>query len=308
MTPWSNIPARLVGLMLAGVALSLCAGAPAHAFTGRLAIDVAGQKRTAIFVEPERLKRSPRTVVIVLHGASNGSGRRIQSNLGLDEFLRANGAVAVYPDALEGGWNVTGGAGPDDAAFLRALAGKLVADGVADKRKIFLMGASTGGMLALRVGCEGPDYLAGVGALIAGLPAKLAAGCKPPPLAFLLMNGTANPLAPFQGGRANLAGFKEEIASAEATLAPFAAANECSAQRVAREFPDRDPTDGSRVVMERLVGCKHLVELVRVEGGGHTLPGRPARSDRGQSVGALNRDVNVSGLIASFLRQSQSQR
>jgi polyhydroxybutyrate depolymerase len=118
------------------------------------------------------------------------------------------------------------------------------------------------------------------------------------------MNGTANPLAPWQGGRANLGGVKEDILSAEATLAPFAAANDCGSQRVAREYPDRDPTDGSRVVMERLSGCRHVVELVRVEGGGHTLPGRPARSDRGQSVGAQNRDVNISGLIASFVRQS----
>ncbi len=305
MTPWSKMRARFASVLLAAAAVQALSSAPAEAVTGRLNIEVAGQKRTAVFVEPERLKRSPRTVVIVLHGASNGSGRRIQTNLGLDEFLRASGAVAVYPDAMDGGWNLTGGVGPDDPAFMRALAARLVADGVADKRKIFLMGVSTGGMLALRIGCQSPDYLAGVGALIAGLPAGLVAGCKPPPLAFFLINGTANPLAPYQGGLANLAGFKQEVASAEATLAPFAAANECSAQRVTREFPDRDPTDGSRVVMERLVGCKHLVELVRVEGGGHTLPGRPARSDRGQSVGAQNRDVNVSRLITEFLRQSQ---
>ena len=305
MTPWSMIRARLASLLLATAAIPLFFGAPAQAFTGRLNIEVAGQKRSAIFVEPERLKRSPRTAVIVLHGASNGSGRRLQANLGLDEMLRGTGAVAVYPDALEGGWNVTGEAGPDDPAFLRALAARLVADGVADGRKIFLIGISTGGMTALRVGCQSPDYLAGVGALISGLPAKLQAGCKPPPLAFLLLNGTANPVAPYQGGLTKLPGFKDEIVSAEATLAPFVAANECSSQRNLREFPDRDPSDGSRVVMERFVGCKRLVELVRVEGGGHTLPGRPARSDRGQSVGALNKDVNVSRLIAEFVRQSQ---
>jgi len=305
MTPWSKIRVRLAGLLLTTSALVALASAPAQAVTGRLTIEVGGQKRTAIFVEPERLKRSPRTAIIMLHGANNGSGRRIQENLGLDELLRGSGAVAIYPDALEGGWNVSGGAGPDDPAFLRALAAKLVADGVADRRKIFLMGASTGGMLALRIGCHSADYLAGVGALIAGLPSRYVAGCKPPPLAFLLMNGTANPLAPYEGGAAKLPGFKEEIASAEATLAPFVAANDCSSQRTVRDFPDRDQADGSRVVMERFVGCKHVVELVRVEGGGHTLPGRPARSDRGQSVGALNKDVNVSRLIAEFVRQSQ---
>ena len=102
-----------------------------------------------------------------------------------------------------------------------------------------------------------------------------------------------------------LPGFKEEVASAEATLALFAAANDCSSQRNLKEFPDRDPDDGSRVVLERPSGCKHIVELVRIEGGGHTLPGRPARADRGQSVGAQNRDVNVSRLIAEFVRRSE---
>jgi hypothetical protein len=92
-------------------------------------------------------------------------------------------------------------------------------------------------------------------------------GCQPPPLAFLLMNGTANPLVPYQGGTVKLRGMKDDVASAEAPLSPFAAANECSSQRITHEFPDRDPGDGSRVIMERLVGCKRMVELVRVEGG-----------------------------------------
>ena len=305
MTPWSKIWNRLAILTLSLAGALTLASAPAQAVTGRLVIDAAGQKRTAVIVEPGRLKRSLRTAIIVLHGANNGSGRRVQTYLGLDEAARAAGAVMVYPDALESGWNFTGEAGPDDPAFLRALAAKLVADGVADRRKIFLIGISTGGMMALRVGCQTPDYLAGVGALLAGLPTKLAEGCKPPPLAFLLLNGTANPLVPFQGGQVRLAGVKGEVLSAEATMAPFAAANGCSTQRSSHEFPDRDLDDGSRVVMERLSGCKHMVELVRVEGGGHTLPGRPTRADRGQSVGAQNRDVNASRLIMEFIRRSE---
>jgi polyhydroxybutyrate depolymerase len=128
---------------------------------------------------------------------------------------------------------------------------------------------------------------------------------KPPPLAFLLLNGTANPLIPYQGGPIRLRGVKGEVVSAEATLAPFAAANACSTQRSSHDYPDRDLDDGSRVTMERLSGCKHMVELVRVEGGGHTLPGRPTRADRGQSVGALNRDVNASRLILEFIRRSE---
>jgi hypothetical protein len=80
------------------------------------------------------------------------------------------------------------------------------------------------------------------------------------------------------------------VFSAEATLAPSRRPESAAPPSAAAHgFPDRDLDDGSRVTMERLNGCKHMVELVRVEGGGHTLPGRPTRADRGESVGALNR-------------------
>ena len=296
-------PRRLVLLAVAVAAQTVLAH-PALAVTVKLRIDVGGQRRSAVIVEPERLKRVPRTTIIVLHGGNNGTGKRIQASLGLDEYVRSAGIALVYPDAFEGRWNITGENGPDDPAFLRALAARLVADGVADRRRIFLIGVSNGGMLALRVACQSGDFLAGVGALIAGLPASLQAGCKPPPMSLLLLSGTADPLVPYQGGTTNLVNFKEDIVSTEATLGLFATADGCAAQRNVHELPDRDPTDGSRVIIERPNGCKHLVEFVRVEGGGHTLPGQPARSDRGQAVGAQNRDVNINRVIAEFVRRA----
>jgi polyhydroxybutyrate depolymerase len=296
---------RSIFLAIIVLAVAVTAAKPALAVSGRVQFEIGGQARSAIVVEPERFKRSPRTVVIVLHGANNGSARRVQSNLGLDEAVRGAGVVVVYPEAVNGRWNVTGEAGPDDAAFLRALADRLIASRIADPRRIFLMGTSTGGMLALRIACSGADYLAGVGALIAAMPVKFASNCKPAPMAALLMNGTANPLVPFAGGTAQLDNYKDDVVSADASLMPFAQANHCKPQRQRQDLADRDRADGSRVVVEYGVDCARLLELVRVEGGGHTLPGRPARADRGQVVGAQNRDVNISRLIADFVRRAE---
>ena len=89
MTPWSKTLNRLAILTLSLAGALTLASAPAQAVTGRLVIDAAGQKRTAVIVEPGRLKRSLRTAIIVLHGANNGSGRRVQTYLGLDEAARA---------------------------------------------------------------------------------------------------------------------------------------------------------------------------------------------------------------------------
>jgi polyhydroxybutyrate depolymerase len=296
--------ANRFALLALALAAQAFAALPAEAVTGKLRIEVAGQKRSAVVVEPERLKRVPRTTIIVLHGGSNSTGKRIQASLGLDESVRSAGIALVYPDALERRWNITGDAGSDDPAFLRALAARLVSDGVADRQRIYLIGVSNGGMLALRVACQQGDYLAGVGALIAGLPAKLQAGCKPPPMSLMLLAGTADPLVPYQGGAVNLVNFKEDVLPAQTTLNLFATADSCSAQVNLHEVPDRDPTDGSRVIIERPIGCKHFVEFVRVEGGGHTLPGQPVRADRGQIVGAQNRDININRLIAEFVRRA----
>ena len=297
---------RRLALLVVAAAAQAVVAFPALAVSGKLRMEISGQKRTAMLVEPERLKRVPRATIIVLHGGNSGTGRRIQANLGLDEYVRSAGIALVYPDSLDGQWNISGEKnGPDDTAFLKALAAKLVTDGIADRRRIFLIGVSNGGMLALRVACQSGDFLAGVGALIANLPASLQAGCKPPPMSFLLVSGTADPLVPYQGGLANLTSFKEEVISAEATLALFANADGCGVPRNLHEVPDRDPGDGSRVIIERAGACKHLVEFVRVEGGGHTLPGQPARADRGQAVGAQNRDININRVIGEFVRRAE---
>ncbi len=287
----------------------LVAGGPfANAATGRVTVDVEGVKRSATLVEHSRLKRAPRTMVIVLRGAAAGGRRaglsRIDRFLGLDEVASSAGTVLVFPSAAENQWAIDTGRGAD-VAFIRALAAKLVADGVADKRRIYLAGVSSGGLLALRVLCEGADYLAGAAVLLANMPTTMAGKCKPArPMALFTLNGTADPLMPYQGGAAKLADFKDEVVSAEATLAPFAAIAECGKSRTSPELPDKDPNDGSRVVVEHLVGCKTPLEVYRIDGGGHALPGRPIRADRGAIVGALNNDMDTSRALMDFIRRA----
>jgi 6-phosphogluconate dehydrogenase (decarboxylating) len=66
MTPWSKLRNRLAFLAFSLAGALTLASAPAQAVTGRLAIEAAGQKRTAVLVEPGRLKRSPRTAIIMV--------------------------------------------------------------------------------------------------------------------------------------------------------------------------------------------------------------------------------------------------
>ncbi|HEU0146424.1 MAG TPA: alpha/beta fold hydrolase [Bradyrhizobium sp.] len=277
----------------------------AMAAAGHITIESGGQRRTAVLVERERLKLGRRTVIVVLHGGS-GSGARVRRALGLEEAIRSRNIALLYPDAIGGHWGDTKETAQRDIDFIRTLVDQLVANGTADRRKIFLVGSSTGGMLALRIACEraGEAY-AGIATIIANLPADIAESCQPPkPIPLMVINGTANPLIPYAGGKTSLPDSKIDVVSTDATLAAFSKAAGCSDNRTTTALPDRDPRDGTLSFVEKLSGCKAPIELIRVEGGGHTIPGRTgAGTTRGQPVGAHTNDFDAAYRIWEFFRK-----
>ena len=278
---------------------------PAAAAAAHVTIESGGLRRTAVLVERERLKLGRRPIIIVLHGGS-GSGARVRRNLGLEEAIRSRNVTLVYPDAIGGHWGETKETAQKDIDFLRTLLDQLIANGTADRRKVFLVGSSTGGMLALRIACEaGGEAYAGIATMIANLPADIAESCQPPkPIPLMVINGTANPIIPYAGGPTKITEGKLEVVSTDATLAPFAKADGCGDGRTTVALPDKDPKDGTRSYLDRLNGCKAPVELIRVEGGGHTIPGRyTAGTTRGQPVGAHTNDFDAAHVIWDFFRR-----
>jgi polyhydroxybutyrate depolymerase len=296
----------LLGLLCGVVALAIPSlPRQAAAAAGHVAIESGGVRRTAVVVERERLKLGRRGVIVVLHGGS-GSGARVRRNLGLEDAIRSHSITLVYPDAINGHWGETKETAQRDIDFLRTLVDRLIANGTADRRRIFLVGSSTGGMLALRIACEpaGEAY-AGIATIIANLPADIAETCQPPkPIPLMVINGTGNSIMPYGGGTTKITDSKIEVVSTDATLAPFAKADGCADGRTTLALPDKDPKDGTRSYIDKLNGCKAPIELIRVEGGGHTIPGRyNAGTTRGQPVGAHTNDFDAAHVIWEFFRR-----
>ena len=276
----------------------------ALAAAGRVTIVSGGIPRTAILVEHQRLKQGRRPVVIILRGG-RAKGARLRRTFGFEEMARWSGTVLVYPQPLSGHWpDAPGPEANRDLAFIHDLIAKFVAGGIANPGKIFLVGISTGGMMALRLACDPKISLAGLATLSASLPADLADACKPAhPLPLLMIAGTEDPVIPFRGGQANLPHGKAAlVVSVETTLGLFGKAAGCTAGMTTIILPEKDSHGGTRAYLDKLNNCTVPVELVRIEGGGHALPGPSSEAGPGPEQGLISGDVNSAKLVWDFFR------
>ena len=88
----------------------------------------------------------------------------------------------------------------DDVAFASRVAKKLVDDGRADAKRIYVMGMSNGAMMTLRLALEMQPAPAAVAAVAGTMAAKSECAGSPRPVSVLLIHGTQDPLVPYIGG------------------------------------------------------------------------------------------------------------
>jgi polyhydroxybutyrate depolymerase len=280
------------------------AGFPSAALAaaGRVTIVSDGVPRTAILVQHRRLKQARRPAVIILRGGKE-KGARLRRTFGFDEMARSSGAVLIYPEPLAGRWgDVPGPEARRDSVFIHDLIAKFVTHGIAERGKVFLVGIGSGGMMALRLACDEKNVFTGMAVLGASLPSDLEASCKPSrPIPFMMIARTTDPVVPYHGGKASLPQGKTELLSIDATLALFGKAAGCAGGMTTTNLPGKDTRDGTRAYLDKLNHCAVPVEAVRIEGGGHTLPG--LSSEGGPGHGLANGDVNSAKLVWDFFRR-----
>jgi polyhydroxybutyrate depolymerase len=293
----------LLASLVAGGASLVCLPTPASA-AARLSIESSGISRSAVVVLRDRLKMRRRPMIIVLH-RGGGLGAYVRRRLGLEEAAQSNGPMFVYPDAINGVWPSTPGAAADrDLKFLHDLVDHYVNEGAVDPRKIFLVGVSSGGSFAYRAACAGIGRpVAGLATLISAMPDDLANCAAPAPIAYISVNGQADPLVPYAGGKTTFSETVFNSMPAEGALAVFSRINGCGARRDDRAIADKDKHDHSRAYVLSYSGCKAPVEMIRVDGGGHRIPGHKA-DPQFEPAGGENNDFDASHAVWEFLKRN----
>jgi len=177
----------------------------------------------------------------------------------------------------------------DDVAFVGEMLDQLALKYSLDVHRIYATGLGDGGFMAERIGCAMADRIAAVGAVGASFPKTMT--CLPArPISVLLIDGTADPLVPYNGGT-----YKERrfpVLSAEESAKTWAKFDRCGEKPAQGKIA---PLDKGGKETKTLVysGCQAdaEVELYSVKDGGNTWPGGEVfttESEVGKTSGALN--------------------
>lgn len=279
-------------------------------------IDVKGATRTYVAQLPAK---RPAPLVIVLHGKTQ-RGADMVTRTAWPQVAKREGFAVVFPDGLNHAWaDARTKAGPalrdpppgtDDVAFIAKLVEKLVANGTADPKGVYVAGISNGGAMAMTLACARADLFAAAASVIMNLTDEAAVTCHPSrPLPMLLMNGTADPLVPYEGGRGSSYFAVDGFWSTEETLAFWRKLNGCEIDDAeVTDLPDRARADQSTVTrISSRCPRGHDVVLYRVNGGGHRMPGfaPDARFPKiaVRLLGPQNGDIDGAETIWTFFSQ-----
>jgi polyhydroxybutyrate depolymerase len=290
----------------------------AYGSVTRERIFIGPLERTFLAFAPRTLPPDP-AVVLAFHGA-RGGGARMRGFIGsdLERLAAVHGFVVLYPDGMGGHWNDCRASTPypsrvrniDDLTFVRGLIRWSEGRFGADPAKVAAIGFSNGAHFALRLAFDMPDEIDAVVAIGAALPVASDMTCSGRRLtaAVMLINGTADPVNPYDGGAAAVPGgtslgdVRSAVQSAR-VLARLAGHRSAPEQSVL--LPRR--RDGSGVERLRWQGPDAPdVVLITVHGGGHTIPG--PSSNYPSFVGSVEQAYSAAGEAVRFFERSRTAR
>lgn len=279
-------------------------------------INVGGVTRSFITQFPEA---KPAPLVIVLHGNTQ-TGADMATRTAWPAVAKRERFGVIFPDGLDHAWadlrpnsKRAGRAPPkgtDDVAFVASLIEKYAAEGSADPKRIYVTGLSNGGAMTMTLVCARANLFAAAASVTMNLTDESAGACHPQrPVPMLVMNGTADPLIPYEGGKGASRYAVDGFWSAAKTLAFWRRVNGCEAQDAAStDLDDRDSADQSTVtrISSRCPPGRDVL-LYRVNGGGHRMPGgsSDARFPRIATalLGPQNHDIDGAETIWAFFKQ-----
>ncbi len=253
----------------------------------------------------------PMPILFHLHGGGGtGKGTARLTYHRFNAIADREGFMVVYPDAVAKNWNdgrtehlKPENLGVDDVGFIVAIIDHLKSQYNINSRRIFTTGMSNGGFMSTRLLCDRADLFRGGAVLTASISEGYFPECNPTqPVGVLVMNGTADPIVPYQGGEIRLFGkSRGRIISHDDFVSFWKEKNGCLEELSSEQLPNSNRRDGTRITIRKFQNCSPggALKVYEVQGGGHTWPGGKQYLGK-RLIGPTSREINACDEIWDF--------
>lgn len=273
-----------------------------------------GDRRRYKLYSPANVNQfnTPRPLVLVIHGG--GSTDRGMMKLDKERWKTLadqHGFFVAYPNAIDKLWDFGEGnisnnlkKRVNDLAYFQRVIDDVSQHKQIDQSRIFATGISRGGQSSFYLACNMPERIRAIMSVAMSLPKFMQDDCaEGPPVGVAIMNGTADPQVPYQGGWITVFRKKRDIVLAtNDTISLWRDRNGCANSETSRKHIDK-PGDNTSVTIIEWSKCSGApVKLFKVNSGGHTWPsGRQYLPVR--VVGETSRDISASEQAWKFFSQ-----
>ncbi|MBT8493822.1 MAG: hypothetical protein KJO07_12235 [Deltaproteobacteria bacterium] len=330
------------GWLVVAVALAAC-GPPDRCESGTLEVGAAStcplsawDDRPFDITIPDGA--GPHPLLVVFHGGGGDSDGAISITcpdgrkgdpLCIDEQASERGYIVVAPNGTglrplrnSRTWNAGGGngefycsagaacnAGVDDLVYFDDLVAEVGRVADLDTGRIFTTGLSNGSSISHRLACQRSEVVNAVSPVSGPNQHAESGGECDGGVGVLHIHGTEDPCAPWEDTEdascsvITLEGLKVGVPR---TMDGWRLRNGCAETAVDVDIPDADPADGTSAVRRTWQGCAAPVELIEIDGGGHTWPGGDQYLGQ-DSIGRLSRDFNASQVMLEFFDAQPSR-
>jgi polyhydroxybutyrate depolymerase len=251
-------------------------------------------------------------LVLAFHG-HGGTAKGTIAQYNFDPVADEEGFIVVYPNGIDKGWN-DGRDSPkkpattDDVRFVSELLDTLAHEYAVDERRIFSTGLSNGAIFSIYLAYKLPERILAIAPVCGSMPENLETVFNPvQPVSMLLINGTKDPLIPYEGGPVlSEKAERGAVIGTEKLIQRWISFNNCSGTPRFEKIPDLESEDDCSATITTYTNCVNSSEVafIKVEGGGHTWPGGKQYLPKA-IIGKVCRDFNAEDLIWSFFKRQK---
>ena len=254
-------------------------------------------------------------LVLIFHGGG-GNAKQMQGYMGMDAIADKENFICVYPQGINKQWNdgrefKESISANDDVLFITVLLDSLVKQYSINKGRIFSTGISNGALFSIYLADKLADRILAIAPVCGTIPERTYDTFAPStPISLLLINGTKDPLVPYNGGSVGnrLIGSRGNCTSTDKTIEKFISIDQVNTTAVVTQIPDTDGSDGCTATRYSYTNGRNKtsVVLISISGGGHTLPGGKQYLPKFM-IGKVCRDFDASEMIWEFFAACKSR-